>query len=81
MSFAGVAKHIEVLAHAGLVRKIRAPEDGRSFRLQLEKDSLEQASEWMSYHQKFWNSKIDNLALFIEEEEHGKRSSKNRKKD
>ncbi|WP_411824598.1 MarR family transcriptional regulator [Leptospira sp. 'Mane'] len=68
MSFAGVAKHIEVLTAAGLVRKVRTPEDGRSFRIELQNKALSEASAWLTYHQKFWTNKLDRLGEFIEEE-------------
>lgn len=81
MSFAGVAKHIDVLTSAGLVRKVRAPEDGRSYRLELQNSTLRAASDWLAYHQKFWLNKLDNLEAFIEEENHGTRSIEDRKKN
>lgn len=81
MSFAGVAKHIEVLADAGLVRKVRAPEDGRSFKLELENKTLADASAWLTYHQEFWTNQLDALENFIEEENNDYPSSKNRKKN
>jgi DNA-binding transcriptional ArsR family regulator len=56
MSFAGVAKHIEVLAAAGLVRKVRAHDDGRSYRIELQNQTLNEASAWIEYHRKFWTS-------------------------
>ncbi|MBL8032663.1 MAG: helix-turn-helix domain-containing protein [Leptospiraceae bacterium] len=82
MSFAGVAKHIEVLSAAGLVRKVRAADDRRSFRIELTNETLNAASVWIEYHRKFWTSKLDQLAIFIEEEEkHEPRSTKGRKKN
>lgn len=81
MSFAGVAKHIEVLAEAGLIRKVRAPEDGRSFRLELRKETLTEASAWLTYHQQFWTNRLDALENFIEEERNEHSGSKNRKKN
>ncbi|XDD52125.1 MarR family transcriptional regulator [Leptospira sp. WS92.C1] len=81
MSFAGVAKHIDVLSAAGLVRKVRDPEDGRSFRLELQKSALSEASAWLSYHQEFWTNKLDKLETFIEEQDHDHRGPKNRKKN
>lgn len=82
MSFAGVAKHIEVLSAAGLVRKVRAADDRRSFRIELTNETLNAASVWIEYHRKFWTSKLDQLAIFIEEEEkHELRSTKGRKKN
>ena len=82
MSFAGVAKHIEVLSAAGLVRKVRSAHDKRSFRIELANETLDAAATWIEYHRKFWTSKLDQLAIFIEEEEkHEPRSTKSRKKN
>ncbi|PJZ57748.1 ArsR/SmtB family transcription factor [Leptospira barantonii] len=81
MSFAGVAKHIDVLTGAGLVQKIRDPEDGRSFRLKLQNRTLDEASEWLAYHREFWTNKLDKLESFIEEQDHDHGSSKSRKKN
>lgn len=80
MSFAGVAKHIDVLEAAGLIRKVRAPDDGRSFKLELENESLLEAVDWLSYHQEFWSGKLDRLAAFMEEDD-GRRRPENRKKN
>lgn len=81
MSFAGVAKHIEVLTEAQLIRKVRAPEDGRSFRLELQKQTLSEATDWIAYHQEFWTNKLVKLEAFIEEKENESKSIKNRKKN
>ncbi len=81
MSFAGVAKHVEVLSTAGLVRKVRAADDGRSYRIELQNSTLNEASDWITYHKQFWMNKLDQLEAFIEEENNGNRSSKSRKKN
>lgn len=81
MTFAGVAKHIEVLSAAGLVRKVRAADDGRSYRIELRNETLNAASAWLEYHRKFWMNKLDQLEDFIEEEKHECRSTKSRKKN
>ena len=81
MSFAGVAKHIEVLSAAGLVRKVQAPDDKRSYRIELMKETLGEAANWIEYHRKFWMSKLDQLEAFMEEEKHERRSAKSRKKN
>lgn len=81
MSFAGVAKHVEVLSTAGLVRKVRAPEDGRSYRIELENSTLAAAADWITYHRQFWMNKLNKLEEFIEEEKDGNRNSKGRKKN
>ncbi|RHX80773.1 ArsR/SmtB family transcription factor [Leptospira yasudae] len=81
MSFAGVAKHIDVLAAAGLVRKVRTPEDRRSIRLELQNRSLSDAFAWLTYHQEFWNNKLDKLEAFIKEQDDDHTRPKNRKKN
>lgn len=81
MSFAGVAKHIEVLTEAQLVRKIRAPEDGRSYRLELQNQTLTEASNWIIYHQEFWTNKLEKLEAFLQEIDHEQSSIKSRKKN
>ncbi|TGK30996.1 ArsR family transcriptional regulator [Leptospira gomenensis] len=81
MSFAGVAKHIDVLTEAGLVRKIRDSEDGRSFRLELQDRTLSEASRWMTYHRDFWTKKLDRLELFLQEQDHVPERTKGRKKN
>ncbi|MCW7503503.1 ArsR/SmtB family transcription factor [Leptospira paudalimensis] len=81
MSFAGVAKHIEVLTEAKLVRKVRAQEDGRSYRLELENQTLSEASHWILYHQEFWTNKLARLEAFLEEKEHEPPSNKSRKRN
>jgi DNA-binding transcriptional ArsR family regulator len=81
MSFAGVAKHIDVLAAAGLVRKVRAPEDGRSYRLELQNQTLSEASAWLAYHQEFWSDKLDRLENLIREQDREASGSQNRKKN
>nr|WP_246837447.1 metalloregulator ArsR/SmtB family transcription factor [Leptospira congkakensis] len=81
MSFAGVAKHIEVLTEAQLVRKVRAPEDGRSYRLELQNQTLIEATNWITYHQEFWTNKLAKLDAFLGEKENEPKDSKSRKKN
>ncbi len=81
MSFAGVAKHIDVLADAGLICKVRAPEDARSYRLELRAETLDQAAAWLEYHRSFWSTQLDLLERYIEAEKHGKPIAKARKKN
>lgn len=81
MSFAGVAKHIEVLTEAELVKKVRAPEDGRSFRLELQSQTLSEATNWITYHQEFWTNKLTRLEAFLEEKGNEPTNPKSRKKN
>ncbi|PJZ45166.1 ArsR/SmtB family transcription factor [Leptospira brenneri] len=81
MSFAGVAKHIDVLTEAELVKKVRASHDGRSFRLELQSQTLLEATNWITYHQEFWTNKLAKLEAFLEEKGNETRSPKNRKRN
>ena len=65
ISFAGVAKHVHVLEEAGLVHKVRDSEDGRRTRLQLANQTLNEATAWLEYHQKFWTDKLNQLETYI----------------
>ncbi|TGN18783.1 ArsR/SmtB family transcription factor [Leptospira idonii] len=81
MSFTGAAKHIEVLTTAGLVQKVKDPNDGRSFRIELQNKSLTKAYDWLTYHQKFWTNKLDRLEALMEEQDNDGTDSKSRKKN
>jgi DNA-binding transcriptional ArsR family regulator len=80
MSFAGVAKHVDVLEGAGIVRKVRDPQDGRVFIIQLQREPLDEAVDWLEYHREFWSGKLDSLEAFMEEQD-GNADRKNRKKN
>lgn len=80
MSFAGVAKHVDVLEGAGIVRKVRDPQDGRVFRIQLQREPLDEAVDWLEYHREFWSGKLESLEAFMEEQD-GNADRKNRKKN
>ena len=56
MSLNGVSKHIKVLEKAGLIlRRI----EGREHWLRVDWTALEAGHTWLSYHQHFWNSRLD----------------------
>jgi DNA-binding transcriptional ArsR family regulator len=62
-SLATVSKHIQVLEHAGLVRReVR----GRDHYLRAEPASLDEARQWIADYTGFWERSADALARHVE---------------
>ena len=61
-----VSQHLRVLEKAGLVRRSR---DGRLSRCGLDAAPMRDAAEWVEEYRKFWESQLDALARFFENEE------------
>ena len=61
-----ISKHLRVLERAGLVRRSR---DGRLSRCGLDATPMRDAAEWVEEYRKFWESQLDALARFLEQEE------------
>ena len=58
MTFAGASKHLRVLEQAGLLsREVR----GREHHCSLVPGPLRSAGEWIAYHRRFWNERLDAL--------------------
>tara|TARA_R110001599_G_scaffold188457_6_gene382950 strand:+ start:591 stop:926 length:336 start_codon:yes stop_codon:yes gene_type:complete len=68
MSFAGAAKHLSILVDANLVRKTKV---GRSQVCSLNAEPLKALQDWLDEYSKFWNGRLDALAVAIEEFENG----------
>ena len=63
MSFAAASKHVQVLERAGMVnRRV----EGRHHICSLRPDPLRQASEWLSFYEKFWTGNLERLAATVE---------------
>src|SRR5690348_13500301 len=81
MSLAAASKHIRVLEHAGLIRReVR----GRTHICRLDPGPLASAHEWLSFYERFWNSRLDMLEQLLRDEDVVKsktRKSKPRKGD
>ena len=58
MSLAGAAKHVEVLARAGLIERRKV---GRQQLCSLNARQLQEASEWLAQWERFWTSRLDAL--------------------
>jgi DNA-binding transcriptional ArsR family regulator len=65
MSRPAISKHLRVLERACLVRRTR---DGRVSRCGLNAAALREAAEWVEQYRAFWESKLDALANFVEQE-------------
>jgi len=70
MSFAGASKHVKVLEKAGLVRRAI---EGRTHRCRLEAARLQEAQQWISYYERFWNERLDVLEGLLKAEDDKKR--------
>ena len=63
MSFAAASKHVQVLEKTGMVnRRV----EGRQHICSLRPDPLREASEWLSFYEKFWAGNLDRLARVVE---------------
>src|SRR5262249_50672639 len=58
MSFAAAAKHVKVLEQAGLLRRRIA---GRTHFCRIEAGPLARADRWLSYYERFWTMRLDDL--------------------
>ena len=61
-----ISKHLRVLERAGLVRRAR---DGRLSRCGLDATPMRDAAEWVEEYRQFWESQLDALARFFEQDE------------
>ena len=64
ISLPAVSKHLRVLERAGLIRREKR---GRVHRLRLEAEPMREASEWLDFHQRFWEEGFDALARYLDE--------------
>lgn len=65
ISLAAASKHIKALEHAGLIRReIR----GRTHLCRLDAAALSEAHKWISFYERFWNSRLDDLERLLREE-------------
>ncbi len=62
MSLAAASKHIKALEGAGLIRReVR----GRTHVCHLEAGPLASANDWLSFYERFWNSRLDTLEQLL----------------
>ena len=58
MSSPAISKHMKILENAGLIkRRIK----GRQHHCTLATDALKSAEDWINFHRKFWEGRLDAL--------------------
>lgn len=58
MSLAAASKHVQVLEHAGLVRRTVT---GRRHVCRLRAEPLSSALSWLRFYERFWDERLDAL--------------------
>jgi DNA-binding transcriptional ArsR family regulator len=66
MTLPAVSKHVRVLEHAGLASLER---HGRARRATLSSAPMRGALEWIERYRRFWESELDQLAVYLESQE------------
>jgi len=66
MSLPAVMKHVRVLEQAGLVSQKKI---GRTRRCQLAAQPLQEAEQWLSRYQAFWEGTFNSLERYLSREE------------
>jgi DNA-binding transcriptional ArsR family regulator len=69
ISLAAASKHIKVLENAGLIRR---EVKGRTHLCRLDPGPLASAHEWLSFYERFWNSRLDLLEQLLRAEDASK---------
>jgi DNA-binding transcriptional ArsR family regulator len=63
MSLTGFSKHLAVLETAGLLKREKI---GRVVHCRLEAAGMRDAAQWLADYQRFWSTRLDSLALYLE---------------
>jgi len=61
-----ISKHLAILKEAGLVIDRKA---GRETRYQLNAAPLREIQEWVSFYERFWTDRLQNLKDLLEKED------------
>jgi DNA-binding transcriptional ArsR family regulator len=61
-SFAGVAKHLEVLERSGLVNKTRR---GKEQIITIDPVGLATANDYLKNYKKLWENRLDSLDMYL----------------
>jgi DNA-binding transcriptional ArsR family regulator len=62
ISFAGVAKHLDVLERAGLIRKTRK---GKEQIVSIDPRALANANEYLESYRQIWEQRLDSLEKLL----------------
>ena len=63
ISLNGASKHVKVLEQAGLLTRTV---EGRTHYISLQTARLREAGEWITYHRRFWERRLDALENLLE---------------
>ncbi len=78
MSFAAASKHVQVLERAGMVnRRVK----GRQHICTLSPKPLKEASDWLSFYEKFWDESLDRLQAMLEADRDGDQRKESDKRE
>jgi len=76
ISLAAASKHIKALENAGLIRRdVR----GRTHHCRLEPGPLASAQHWLSFYERFWNTRLDILEDLLRAEDETKAQTQREK--
>jgi DNA-binding transcriptional ArsR family regulator len=62
MTLTGLSKHVQVLEDAGLVATEKV---GRSRRVRLGTERLDDAMQWITFYQRLWERRLDGLEVYF----------------
>lgn len=65
MSMPAVSKHLNILEDAGLIQRRK---QGRKRLCRAEPKNLSSALAWLEHYQAFWDTQLDSLKTFIEQQ-------------
>jgi len=68
ISLAAISKHLKVLEGAGLVERSTR---GRTTVCRLRAEPLAEVREWVTFYERFWTTRLDQLEQLLTEEERG----------
>jgi DNA-binding transcriptional ArsR family regulator len=60
-----ISKHLKVLEEAGAIVRVI---DGRTHRLRIQGDSLQDAANWMTRQRQLWERKLDVVEEYLREQ-------------
>ncbi len=63
LTFAGIAKHLDVLQHAGLIKKTRR---GKEQIVSIEPLALAAAYDFFDNYKQLWEQRLDSLDNFLQ---------------
>jgi DNA-binding transcriptional ArsR family regulator len=69
ISLAAASKHIKALESAGLLRR---EVKGRTHLCRLDAAALSKAHEWLSFYERFWGGRLDELERLLHAEDAAK---------